>query len=558
MPQQQLPVPPVGSTTDLLEALSALDAAVEDIIAHGPDTWSRLSDADRLQAAACMERSRKKLTVADAAFLSSHQSELPAGTQRQARAVSRIFTTTTRDARSRLASWSRMAERPDPWGADPTAPHEDHMPELAALVAEGHLDAAGVEKADKQIRALPQNVQAEITRIADRPIADLARKQGPDVLDSLRSFLLDLVGAEEPYTEKDHDRMRSLTLGRQRCDGMTPVRGTLTPELAASLQRVMADYAKTGDLVEDTDLAADDRTPEQRRHDALAAVVHAGYGRGRALTPGRGATTIVAVMSVEQFNNPTGTALTDVGIHVPATTLLDDRHDLETYLQVLDVEGRTLRFGRTRRLGNLSQYLALVGEEGISSAPGTDSAPAHCHVHHIDGWSAGGATDLDNLTLVSPGMHARVDDTRQHPDRWWTIPAPSGSGRRVHWIPRSAWTRDVAPSTTTTPQPDAIPATSDVGGSGKQRTRRDPGSGVSSGVGQRGSTRTGIGGVIVQQARITALCRRHGATQRRPVVVIHNHRVNCGAVHIRSQRGAVPRFRQDGTGGAAMAPSTSD
>lgn len=435
MPQQQPPVPPVGSTTDLLEALSALDAAVEDIIAHGPDTWSRLSDADRLQAAACMERSRKKLTVADAAFLSSHQSELPAGTQRQARAVSRIFTTTTRDARSRLASWSRVAERPDPWGADPTAPHEDHMPELAALVAEGHLDAAGVEKADKQIRALPQNVQAEITRIADRPIADLARKQGPDVLDSLRSFLLDLVGAEEPYTEKDHDRMRSLTLGRQRCDGMTPVRGTLTPELAASLQRVMADYAKTGDLVEDTDLAADDRTPEQRRHDALAAVVHAGYGRGRALTPGRGATTIVAVMSVEQFNNPTGTALTDVGIHVPATTLLDDRHDLETYLQVLDVEGRTLRFGRTRRLGNLSQYLALVGEEGISSAPGTDSAPAHCHVHHIDGWSASGATDLDNLTLVSPGMHARVDDTRQHPDRWWTTPAPSGSGRRVHWIP---------------------------------------------------------------------------------------------------------------------------
>lgn len=435
MPQQQPPVPPVGSTTDLLEALSALDAAVEDIIAHGADTWSRLSDTDRLQAAARMERSRKKLTVADAAFLSAHESELPAGTQRKARAVSRIFTTTMRDARCRIASWSRIAERPDPWGPDPTAPHEDHMPELAGLVAEGHLDAAGVEKADKQIRALPQNVQAEITRIADGPVAGLARKQGPDVLDSLRSFLLDLVGAEEPYTEKDHARMRSFTLGRQRCDGMTPVRGDLTPELAAALQRLMADYAKTGDLVDDTDRDADDRTPDQRRHDALAAAVHAGYGRGRALTPGRGATTVVAVMSVDQFLNPSGTVLTDVGTHVPATTLLDGPHDLETYLQILDVEGRTLRFGRTRRLGDLSQYLALVGEEGISSAPGTDSAPAHCHVHHIDGWSAGGCTDLENLTLVSPGMHARVDDTRRHPDRWWTIPAPPGSGRRVHWLP---------------------------------------------------------------------------------------------------------------------------
>lgn len=436
MSQQQPPAPPVGSTTDLLDALDRMADAVEDIIAHGPDTWGRLSSDDRLQAADRMERSRKKLTVADTAFLSSHEAELPAGPQRQARAVSRIFTTTLRDARNRLAAWTRVAERPDPWSADPTAAHPDHMPQLTALVTDGGLDALGVEKVDKQIRALPAQVQDEITRVADGPVADLARKQGPDVLDALRSFLLDLVGAEEPYTEKDHARMRSFTIGRQGCDGMTPVRGLLTPELAASLQRLMADYAKTGDLVEDADTALDDRLPEQRRHDALSTVVHHGYGRGRALTPGRGATTIVAVMPVEQLVSRSGTALTDVGTHVPAATLLNRPDvDLDTYLQVLDVEGRTLTFGRSRRLADLHQYLALVGEEGISSAPGSDSAPAHCHVHHINGWSAGGATDLDNLTLVSPSMHAQVDDSREHEDRWWTLKAPRGSGRRVDWIP---------------------------------------------------------------------------------------------------------------------------
>ncbi|WP_420099701.1 DUF222 domain-containing protein [Corynebacterium sp.] len=444
MSQQHPPLPPVGSTADLLEALSRLDSAVEDIIAHGPDTWSRLEEQDKLRAVAEMERSRKKLTVADAAFLQSHQAALPVGTQRQARAVSRILTMTVRDARSRIAAWSRIAERPDPWSADPAAPHADHMPQVAALVAEGGLDAEGVEKADRQIRALPADVQADVTRAADGPIADLGRKQGPDVLDALRTFLLDLVGVDEPYTEKDHQRMRSFTLGRQGADGMTPVRGTLTPELAASMQRLMADYARTGDLIADTDGAdgtdnttVDDRTPEQRRHDALAAAVHAGYGRGRALTPGRGATTIVAVMPVEQLVNRTGTALTDVGTHVPATTLLNDASTVETYLQILDVEGRTLIFGRSRRLANLDQYLALVGEEGISSAPGSDAAPAHCHVHHIDGWSHGGATDLDNLTLVSPGMHAQVDDSRGQADRWWTVAAPRGTGRRVHWIPPS-------------------------------------------------------------------------------------------------------------------------
>jgi hypothetical protein len=434
--EQQPSAAPVGSTTDLLDALARMAAAVDEIIAHGPDTWARLTDDVRLQAAEGVERSRKKLTLADAAFLSAHETELPAGPQRRARAVSRIFTTTLRDARTRLAAWTRIAERPDPWGADPTAPHPDHMPQLTALVTAGGLDSLGVEKVDKQIRALPAKVQNEITRVADGPVADLARKQGPDVLDSLRSFLLDLVGAEEPYTEKDHARMRSFTVGRQGCDGMTPVRGLLTPELAASLQRLMADYAKTGDLLDESDGAVDDRLPEQRRHDALSAVVHGGYGPGRTLTPGRGTTTIVAVMPVEQLLKPTGTALTDVGTHVPATTLLDrPDEDLHTHLQVLAPDGRTLHFGRSRRLADLHQYLALVGEEGISSAPGSDAAPAHCHVHHIDGWSTGGSTDLENLTLVSPTMHAQVDDSRQRTDRWWTVQAPRASGRRVHWIP---------------------------------------------------------------------------------------------------------------------------
>ena len=435
MSETEPPAGLVGSTTDLCEALDRLDSAVQDVIAHGPETWSRMDESSRLQAVQKLERARKKLALADSSFISAHEADLPAGPQRRARALSEILNTTLRDAKTRLTGWSRTAERPDPWGPDPTAPHVEHMPHLTELVGEGLLDAAGVEKVDRQIRALPAAIQPEITRIADEPVADLARKQGPDILDSLRNFLLDLVGADEPYTEKDHRRMRSLTLGRQGVDGMTPIRGTLTPHLAASMQRFMADHAKTGDLLDEDAAAEDARTPEQRRHDALAAAVHAGYGPGRALNPGRGATTIVAVMPVEQLIARTGTALTDVGVHVPAATLLEDTDRLETCLQVLGVDGRTLCFGRSRRLGSLDQYLALVGEEGISSAPGTDSAPAHCHVHHIDGWSAGGATDLDNLTLVSPAMHARVDDSRTNPDRWWTVTAEDGTGRRVIWTP---------------------------------------------------------------------------------------------------------------------------
>ena len=116
--------------------------------------------------------------------------------------------------------------------------------------------------------------------------------------------------------------------------------------------------------------SADDRSPEHRRDGVLEALVDSGYGPGKVLSTGRGTTTIVAVMSIDQIASHKGAALSDVGVHIPAATLLNKPENLQAYLQILDLEGRTLSFGRSRRLGSVDQYLALLGEEGISSAPG--------------------------------------------------------------------------------------------------------------------------------------------------------------------------------------------
>lgn len=469
--------PSVGSRVDLLDAINRLLTAAEDIISHGPDTWDRLSPHDAQGATAKIERARKMLGVADAAFITGYEPHFPVGPQRRIRLLSRIWNVGVREARVRHSSCTRISERTDPWSADPSAPHPEHMPCVAAQVARGEMDHAAVAKVDKQIRDLPEQVQTEITRIADGPISDLTRKQGPDVLDKLRPFLLDLVGAEEPYTEKDHQRMRSLTLGKQGTDGMTQVRGVLTPEVTAVMQRLMADHAKTGDLWAPDDRREDDRTPEQRRHDALGAVLNSGYGPGKELSTSRGATTIVAVMSVDQVASGAGSVLTDTGTHVPAATLLSAPENLNAYLQILDFEGRTLYLGRSRRLGSLDQYLALVGEEGMSSAPGSDAPPAHCHIHHIDDWHNGGMTDIDNLTFASPDMHALVDDSRQDEDRWWTEVSDRGSGRRVDWVPPVSIDPD------RTPIHNDHPTTWRHPGAAHRRTHRD-------GKGQGGRSRS--------------------------------------------------------------------
>jgi len=381
---------------DLQAALDALGAAVEAVVAHGADAWARLNQYDRTHAAKRMEASRKKLSLADAAFITAHEdamSDIPA---RRVRLISRILNITRCEAKVRLAAATRVSGRPDPWAADPGAPGPDYMPYLADAVATGDADCTAVEKVDRQIRALPASVQADITAAADEPCATLVRTQGPDSLDSLRNFLLDLAGAEETYTDKDHQRLRSFTVGRRGIDGMTPERGLLTPEAAATLTRLMIDHASTGSLCDGRDEANEDtRTPDQRRHDVLLA----GYGPDKPLATGRGATTIVTVMGIDQLSSGRGTALTDVGVHVPVSTLVKDPESITGCLQIQGFEGRTLFFGRTRRLGSLDQYLALVGEEGMSSAPGSDSPPAASLMHHIVGGVSRGQDRSGQLHL---------------------------------------------------------------------------------------------------------------------------------------------------------------
>ena len=381
---------------DLQAALDALGAAVEAVVAHGADAWARLNQYDRTHAAKRMEASRKKLSLADAAFITAHEdamSDIPA---RRVRLISRILNITRCEAKVRLAAATRVSGRPDPWAADPGAPGPDYMPYLADAVATGDADCTAVEKVDRQIRALPASVQADITAAADEPCATLVRTQGPDPLDSLRNFLLDLAGAEETYTDKDHQRLRSFTVGRRGIDGMTPERGLLTPEDAATLTRLMIDHASTGSLCDGWDEANEDtRTPDQRRHDAPLA----GYGPDKPLATGRGATTIVTVMGIDQLSSGRGTALTDVGVHVPVSTLVKDPESITGCLQIQGFEGRTLFFGRTRRLGSLDQYLALVGEEGMSSAPGSDSPPAASLMHHIVGGVSRGQDRSGQLHL---------------------------------------------------------------------------------------------------------------------------------------------------------------
>lgn len=453
-----IPAPTVTSIRDLEDAVAGFERSVADLLAHDDGTWSRVERSARADLYRRIEQARNRLALVDTRFLEALVStgDIPPQRRRRPSWFARTFRIPLREARERIAAASRLSPGCDPWAPDPGAPGPDHMPAITAAVADGTVGTATVAKLDKQLREMPTESQTGMTASADAPVAALLRETDPDIVGKMRPYLLQLAGTEDPFTAADRRRLRGVTVGPQGADGMSRLSGYLTPEAAAVCTRLFADHANAGsldggardiaDAADNDDPGAsgqpaaagsepDPRSPSQRRHDAMFAAITAGYGPGQKLRPGRGATTIVAAMTIDQLLARTGTVTTDAGTTVSVETLIEETDVDDMFLQVMDFRGQTLYLGRSARSANLEQYYALVGEEGMSSAPGSSGAPAFADVHHVTAWGRGGMTDIDNLTLVDRPSHRTVDDSRTNDGRWQTHPPRPGSVERVDWIP---------------------------------------------------------------------------------------------------------------------------
>lgn len=475
------------STAQVLDAVAEFESLSQAIA----NNFHVLSVDNAKSAYAVIERARKRLALVDTAYIVTLSSVLPASTHRRVAWLAQEQRISRAEARQRVSVVDRLREEPEPFAS---ARADVRMPVLRSKVNDGVIGADAVQKIDKAIRDLPITEHAQISRLMDEHVSDVVDKLRVDDLNQLPFRLKGMLGIDDPYTDEDRARKRSLKLGAQGPDGMSSLSGHITPSLAAVLKRLQADHARPGGLLEEG--AEDDRSPEQRFHDAVEAAVNAGFRPGGELKPARGTTSIVTVAHIADvaaltdsmsmaarkgnreinreaqeltsnaiqqsrgdkggskgslcdgidFTLPgSGKAVTDTGIRMSVSEAVQAAVAKNSFLQVLGDEGQTLYLGRSRRLGTLAQYLALLGEEGGSSAPGMATPPAMCDVHHIQAWAVGGGTDLSNLTLVDAGTHRKIDDGRKRETSWWTLrpdEVPGHKARvggpginRVVWVP---------------------------------------------------------------------------------------------------------------------------
>jgi Domain of unknown function (DUF222) len=287
------------------------------------------------------------------------------------------------------------------------------------------------------LKQLPCDIDVETVEKAEAHLAALAAVYRPDQLAKLADRLAYCLNPDGSYTDEDRARRRGLTLGSQDIDGMSPLRGWLTPEARATVEAVLAKLAAPGmcnpeDQTPTVDDPPDDalhdfRSPAQRNHDGLNAALRAVLASGKLGQHNGLPASIVVTTTLKDLESATGQALTNGGTLLPMADVIRLGRHAHHYLAIFD-KGNAIGLYHTKRLASPGQRIVLYAKDRGCTHPGCDVSGYWCEVHHVEEWSSTHRTDIDQLTLACGSHHTLVEKgwvTRKRKDsvtEW--IPPP--------------------------------------------------------------------------------------------------------------------------------------
>ncbi len=314
-------------------------------------------------------------------------------------------------------------------------------PVLAATAAAqraGDLGAGQVAVIRKFYHQLPGWVSAAAREFAEAQLAGFGTQFGPEHLKELARGLTDALNPDGIFTDEDRARSRGVTLGNQQADGMSELRGLITPELRATLEAVEAKLGAPGMCNPDDDTPCVDGTPSQeaidrdtrsaaqRNHDALLAALRGLLASGELGQHNGLPASIIVTTTLAELEAAAGRALTGRGTILPMSEVIRLARHAHHYLAIFD-KGKALALYHTKRLASPGQRIVLYAKDRGCTAPGCTVSGYYCEVHHTTDYSKCHSTDINQLTFAC-GPHHRMLD----PGGWTTRKNTRGE---TEWIP---------------------------------------------------------------------------------------------------------------------------
>ncbi|OBH24888.1 hypothetical protein A5692_00205 [Mycobacterium sp. E342] len=337
-------------------------------------------------------------------------------------------------------------------------PLEPPLPATAAAQREGRLGTGQVAVIRRFFHHLPGWVDFATRHAIEADLATHGTQYRPEQLAELADHIADCLNPDGTYTDEDRARRRGLTLGKQGPDGMSELRGMLSPELRATLEAVLAKLAAPGmcNPFDDTPpvdgapsqetIDRDARSVAQRNHDGLNAGLRALLASGKLGQHNGLPASIVITTTLQDLESAAGRGLTGGGTTLPMSDVIRLARHAHHYLAVFD-KGKALALYHTKRLASRGQRIVLYAKDRGCSAPGCTVPGYLSEVHHVTDWVKCRSTDVNGLTFAC-GAHHRM----LKPGGWTTHKNARGD---TEWIPPPHLDRD-RPRTNTFHHPEKL------------------------------------------------------------------------------------------------------
>ncbi len=306
------------------------------------------------------------------------------------------------------------------------ATHLPEMPKVRAACRDGLLS-------DSALRLLAEAWHADIANVFARDeemllgwARDLPYRDFKIVIDTWRAHAhpeRDEHAAEEQF-EQRHLSVSGLL------DGMGKLDGVLDPEGFAVVREALRALGQRADL--------DERTPGQRRADALVGMAKMALDQMGADAPSTGSKRtrpkVIATATIDDLERRAHGGTLDTNDHrctMSADALRRLACDCGIHRYLTDPLGTVVDYGRQQRTVSDTQFDRLVVRDHGCRWPGCGFAAAGCDAHHAVHWLDHGETNDDNLALLCWFHHHLLHE--QH----WSM-QPLGAGHFTLIDPQGA------------------------------------------------------------------------------------------------------------------------
>ena len=207
------------------------------------------------------------------------------------------------------------------------------------------------------------------------------------------------------------------------------------PDDARSIGRRRADalLELAEQAVGSSGVAAEDRAPDGADDTPVADEApepsgspEAGAPRAAADGPVRGRPLLMITIDHEWLRGAVGHGLLDSDRTIAASEARRLACDAGVVPAVLGTRSQPLDVGRLSYTVPDGMRRALHHRDRGCAFPGCTRRPRRCHAHHVNHWADGGATGIDNLTLLCRFHHQLVHhgdwEIRMREGRPWFVP----------------------------------------------------------------------------------------------------------------------------------------